>query len=133
MRCEKCKSTLAFLYEVDYGDGDVRVCYVCPKCGHKEIIYKEKFIMEKIFARASQGAALGGTIGIAWGTIMAAGATAVTAALCPVSIPFVFAVAGISGAAGGASAGAIGTLIGGGVGATAGTIETIYDNKTKSN
>ena len=49
--------------------------------------------------------------------------------LGPVSIPIMCAVAGTSAAAGGASAAAIGTLIGGGVGAAAGTAETILDSK----
>lgn len=82
--------------------------------------------MEKIFIRTTQGATLGGIIGGAVGTILAAGSVVV---LGPVSIPALCLIAGASAAAGGASAGAIGTLIGGGVGAVAGTAETIHDNK----
>ena len=53
--------------------------------------------MEKIFVRTKQGAGVGGILGAAIGTLIAAGA--------------------------------IGTLVGGGVGAASGTVETINDKK----
>ena len=40
MLCENCFSTMVFSSEVDYGDGDVRVTYICPRCGHAETIFE---------------------------------------------------------------------------------------------
>lgn len=82
--------------------------------------------MEKIFRRTTQGATLGGIIGGAVGSVLTAGSVVV---LGPVSIPALCLVAGASAVAGGVSASAIGTLIGGGVGAVTGTAETMYDKK----
>lgn len=81
--------------------------------------------MEKIFVRTAQGAQIGGVIGAAIGVIIAAGCTA---ALGPVSIPAMCLIAGTTAVSSGTSAGAIGTLVGGGVGAVTGTAETVYDN-----
>ena len=40
MKCEKCNTEMVFVAEVDYGDGDIRTIYVCPKCREKITIYK---------------------------------------------------------------------------------------------
>lgn len=58
--------------------------------------------MEKIFVRETQGATLGGIIGTAIGSILAASATIV---LAPVSVPVLCLAAAGTAAAGGVSSG----------------------------
>ena len=83
--------------------------------------------MEKIFRRTTQGATLGGIIGTAIGVLTTAGAVITTG---PIGASAIVALA-VGSAAGSASAGAIGTLVGGGVGAVSGTAETIHDSKKR--
>ena len=83
--------------------------------------------MDKIFKRTAQGASIGGVIGTAIGTILAAGAVVTTG---PVGLACVALTAGTV-VASGASAAAVGTLVGGGVGAASGTAETIHDYKVQ--
>ena len=40
MICDVCNTRMIVSYEVDYGDGDVRIGYICPHCGHTETVYK---------------------------------------------------------------------------------------------
>lgn len=82
--------------------------------------------MEKIFIRTKQGASVGGILGAAIGTLIAAGETIETA---PVSLPAACIVAGSKLVINASTGGAIGTLVGGGVGAASGTIETINNKK----
>ena len=42
MLCPVCSTKMIFLYEVDYGDKDIRVYYGCPKCKKREIVYKSR-------------------------------------------------------------------------------------------
>ena len=82
--------------------------------------------MEKIFRRATQGASLGGYYrgcnrGNHWSRI--------NASCRQIAVPVIVALAVSSASEGGASAGAIGTLISGSVSAVSKTTETIHDNK----
>ena len=83
--------------------------------------------MEKIFVRTKQGAGVGGILGVAIGTLIAAGAVATA----PLSLPTACIVAGSSLVINASTGGAIGTLVGGGVGAASGTAETIKRKKKK--
>ena len=82
--------------------------------------------MKKIFERTKQGAGVGGILGAAIGTLIAAGATI---AMAPISLPTACIVAGSALVINASTGGAIGTLVGGGVGAASGTVETISDHK----
>ena len=82
--------------------------------------------MNTIFRRTAEGASVGGMIGAAIGALTASTATIMTGGL---AAPLMFAMAIGTATAGGATSGAIGTLIGGGMGAIDGMIETVRSER----
>ena len=80
--------------------------------------------MGTIFERTAQGATIEGIIGTPIGAIITGPVLAIAS---PIALPAACIVGVASAVADGASSGAVVTLVGGNVGAAAGTVETVCE------